>query len=268
MKYLFTLSTGKCGTSYLATMLKANIPQATTMHEYHSLDEIGYGRPDIKTMIAYNTKGNIDEVQDYWQQKWQTISTGTAPLYAETSHILMNVGLVENAAQLIQPEDEVHFVTLTRNIYDILVSLHNKKDLITGLNSLFWYLHPHYTKLFISPEKYSNFSLFGRRLWYIHEICTRAAYYQLKYANIPQFHFHTITLDELNDREFVASFLEKIGHGVAVDRVFIPERQNIGTTKEELFESDIKEMKEMITQMPVDYQLVAKEFLAQHESMF
>src|SRR5689334_3546706 len=114
MKLIFTLTPGRTGTAYLSELLKWNLSDAEVHHEIQTYTSFGECTPDISQLHAFNVFGNTPAVQQFWRRKFDKILASGKPVYAETSHLLMKAGLVENMAELAKDHD-VHFVILKRD---------------------------------------------------------------------------------------------------------------------------------------------------------
>lgn len=225
MRCIFTLTAGRTGTAYLAELLRCNMADIAAHHEILSYKSFGVDTPDISHMHAFNAFGNTEEVRAFWQRKWQRIQATGARTYAETSHVLMKAGMVENLATLAQ-EHEVHFIHLTRNFYPTLVSYHHRHDFTNMGNQWLWYLDPNYPRNKVDATPFRALGIHGVRLWYLCEINVRAHYYRLKYAHAPHLHFHHATLESLNDPEAVAALLAELGAPKPAGEVIIPPKKN------------------------------------------
>src|SRR5262249_32033815 len=154
--------------------------------------------PDISHLHAFNARGNTPEVQDFWRRKLARIEASDRPVYAETSHVLMKAGLVENMAELAA-RHEVHFVILERDIVPTLISYRNRFDFTNYGNLWMWYLDPAYPRNRVEAAPFLKYGVIGMRLWYIYEIRSRAAHYKNTYSAQPNLHFHQTDIAALND---------------------------------------------------------------------
>src|SRR6266849_1968222 len=96
--FVFTMTTGRSGTAYLAGLLAANLPDVESHHELLGWDQFGVNTPDLSHMTLFNSQGNIETVRSFWRQKLARIAAAPSRFYVETSHLLMKAGLVENLA--------------------------------------------------------------------------------------------------------------------------------------------------------------------------
>ena len=77
-KFVFTLSSGRTGTAFLAHLLQANLPGAEVHHEILDYAAFGVDTPDVSHLRQFNAIGNSQLVQSFWKQKFQRIA-GAAP---------------------------------------------------------------------------------------------------------------------------------------------------------------------------------------------
>ena len=124
MKLIFCLSAGRTGTAYLAELLRANLPHPSiAMHE---VMPFGVHTPEVSHNMEFNNKGNTKLIKDFWERKFNIILSQPIEYYAESCHMLMKAGLVENAAEFIPEYNEVKFIILKRDdTENTLKSYHN-----------------------------------------------------------------------------------------------------------------------------------------------
>jgi hypothetical protein len=72
--FIFSVSTGRSGTAYLAKLLAANLPDAEIHHERTGYQNFGVHTPDASHFTLFNSLGNVKNVQDYWAQKLSRIA--------------------------------------------------------------------------------------------------------------------------------------------------------------------------------------------------
>ena len=107
-RLIFTVATGRCGTKYLAMVLRA-IPGVSSHHE---------PRPDFaEVMRAVQT--NSDLAHRFWiEQKLPVIERQKAPVYIETSHVFCK-GFFEPLLALGYTPD---VIVLTRSLRQVALS--------------------------------------------------------------------------------------------------------------------------------------------------
>ncbi|HET9764809.1 MAG TPA: hypothetical protein VFR50_14905 [Casimicrobiaceae bacterium] len=64
-QFVFTLTTGRSGTQYLAELLRQNLPDAECYHEICGWDRFGVDTPDLSHMTLFNSQGNVESVQAF-----------------------------------------------------------------------------------------------------------------------------------------------------------------------------------------------------------
>jgi hypothetical protein len=143
--FVFTLTTGRSGTKYLAELLGQNLPRAECHHEICGWDRLGVDTPDVSHMTLFNSQGNVDKVRSFWQSKLARVAATPQAWYVETSHLLMKAGLVENLA-LLTETGTVHLIALERDPYATIVSFRNRFDFWGKADRWLWYLDPEYPK--------------------------------------------------------------------------------------------------------------------------
>jgi len=225
MKLIFTLSAGRTGTAFLAELLAGNLPDAEVYHERIGFEAFGVDAPDLSHLTLFNSRGNIRKVRRFWDQKLDRILKGSTEFYAETSHVLMKAGLVENAVRRCKGH-ELHFVRLRRAQIPTLLSYERRGDFLNKSSQWLWYLDHDYPRTFINTKAFRQFGLHGLRLWYLVEIEFRAVYYQERYKHSPGVHFHEADIDELNEPIKAAELLSALYPERPSQAVRIPEKMN------------------------------------------
>lgn len=226
MKLIFTLSTGRTGTAFLSELLAQNLPGAEVHHERLGFDAFGVHTPDLSDMVLFNSRGNVSKVKRFWEQKLERILESKAEIYAETSHVLMKAGLVENAVRICRGH-ELHFIRLRRAIVPTLLSYERRGDFMNKSSQWLWYLDDAYPRTFVKPEQFRRLGFSGLALWYLLEVEFRAAYYRERYGDEPGVSFHAADLDDLNDPSNATALLSAIRGEPLVERVIIPEKKNV-----------------------------------------
>lgn len=225
--FVFTLTTGRSGTRYLATLLRQNLPDAECHHEIHGWDRFGVDTPDICHMTLFNSQGNVEKVQAFWRSKLQRIAATPRRFYVETSHLLMKAGLVENLAPLTAG-GTVHLIALERDPYATIVSFRNRFDFLGKASCWLWYLDPEYPRNVVPSQGLVAHSLNGVCLWYILEVRAWVARYEKLLASEPRIVLHRFSLEELRDAQGVARLLRALGAAVDPANVRIPAPENVG----------------------------------------
>jgi hypothetical protein len=244
MKLIFSLTCGRTGTAFLASLLESNLQGARVCHEILSYGSFGLDTPDISHLQAFNVHGNTAEVKEFWRRKLQRIEAWDGPVYAETSHVLMKAGLVENLAELARAH-EVHFVILERDILRTLVSYRNRSDFTNYGNMWMWYLDPGYPRNMVDARSFLDHGVLGIRLWYICEIRWRSAFYKHEFSRLPNFHFHRFDIATLNDPAKAHELLQLLGASIRANEVAIPGKQN-ETKSEPVPQTEIARLRDAI----------------------
>lgn len=225
--FVFTLTTGRSGTKYLASLLELNLPAAECHHEIHGWDRFGVDTPDLSHMTLFNSQGNVEKVQVFWRSKLTRIASTQSRFYVETSHLLMKGGLIENLAPLTDA-GTVHLIALERDPYATIVSFRNRFDFLDMANRWLWYLDPEYPRNLVASRDLVAHGLNGICLWYILEVRARAARYEALLSGEPRIVFHRFDLEELRYTEGAARLLDALGARVHPAKVRVPAPENVG----------------------------------------
>lgn len=220
-KFIFCLSAGRTGTTYLATLLEANADDAVVHHEILNYDAFGVDTPELSHLLQFNSKGNTEWVKQFWRTKMSRVLAAGEPVYAETSHVLMKAGLVENSIHL-QAHGELHFVILKRDWFKVIKSYLDRHDFDNVGSWWMWYLDPGYPKNMLSFERFQKLQGWGVCLWYLSEIACRAEYYRQRFSHLPNVHFHECNLEDIVRPEGASLLLRGLGLKGEADAVTIP----------------------------------------------
>ena len=226
-QFVFTMTTGRSGTRYLADLLAQNLPDAECRHEFSGWGHFGVDTPDLSHMTLFNSEGNVEKVQAFWRAKLRRIAARPRPLYVETSHMLMKAGLVENLAPLTA-RGTVHLIALERDPYATIVSFRNRFDFWDKANRWLWYLDPDYPRNIVPSGELFQQGINGLCLWYILEIRARAARYEAQLAAEPRIAVHRFSLEELRVAGGASRLLRELGVVIEPTRVGLPPPQNVG----------------------------------------
>jgi hypothetical protein len=226
-QFVFTMTTGRSGTAYLAELLAANLPDAQCHHEIIAWESFGVDTPDLSHLTLFNSHGNVEKVQGFWHQKLARIATVPVSHYVETSHLLMKAGLNENLTPLMKA-GRVHLINLQRDPAATIASFRARYDLANKGSQWLWYLDPDYPRNLCNPKEFLKFGINGMCLWYITEIRLRAAYYELLLAGQANVTIHHASLEDLQKPVVVSDLLKALGMPIAADRITMPSPQNVG----------------------------------------
>lgn len=193
---VFTLTAGRTGTNWLASMLGKSLRDCQAHHEILGYDRFGLDSPDLSHFTLFNSKGSCDEVRGFWQRKSARVAQSQATWYVETSHVLMKAGLVEHI-DLFTAFAPVHLIVLTRDIVDTVASYSQRGDLANVGNQWLWYLDPDYPQNILDPTPFKTHGLLAIRVWYWMEITARQGYYEALLADRTDVVIHRYDLSEL-----------------------------------------------------------------------
>jgi hypothetical protein len=225
--FVFSMTAGRTGTGFLADLLEQNIDDAEVHHEILGYDTFGVDTPDVSHLTLFNSQGNVEKVQSFWEHKFDRIQNSKAVHYIETSHILFKAGLVENL-HMLPMDAHIYFIALTRDPVKTVMSYRNRYDFINSGNMWMWYLDPAYPNNLVDATPYKRYGLEGVCLWYLSEIRTRTEYYRLKLSGDRRVTFLDVDLDDLNQHEHVAKLIQGIGANPISDRIVLPPKANAG----------------------------------------
>jgi len=243
--FVFTMTTGRSGTLYLAQLLQQNLPDAECYHEIVGWDRFGVDTPDLSHMTLFNSQGNVDKVQAFWRAKLTRIAATPRRFYVETSHLLMKAGLVENVAPLTD-RGTVHLIALERDIFATILSFRRRLDFVNKGNWWVWYLDPDYPRNLVPSARLVDAGLNGLCLWYILEIRARAARYERLLAGSRNLVFHRVDLAELRSREGVSRLLRALGVDKAPEDIAVPAPRNVGVTLAKIDADEQDRIRELI----------------------
>ncbi len=260
-RFTFTISAGRTGTRYLAHLLARNMPGAEVHHERLGYDQFGYNTPDLSHFTLFNSQGNVPNVQRFWDQKLRRIAGGPNTCYAETAHVLVKAGLVENITPLTET-GEVHLIVLTRDIEKTIASYLVRGDFANkGLMWLF-YLDPDYPRNIVDGSSLKALGQIGTALWYYCEMACRAAYYEKLTADWPNVYVHRASLSDITQPNGAAELLTNLGQEADPAGVTVPPPQNTNPANMRLTDEAAKQLRQAIRENPFDPDSFAEQFLA------
>jgi hypothetical protein len=226
-QFVFTMTTGRSGTKFLASLLRENLPDAECHHEIHGWDRFGVDTPDLSHMTLFNSQGNVAKVRAFWESKLGRIAATQHRYYVETSHLLMKGGLVENLAPLTAA-GIVHLIALERDPYATILSFRNRFDFLDKANGWLWYLDPDYPRNLVPSQYLVAEGVNGLCFWYILEVRARAARYEALLAHHPRIVFHRFSLEEIRHAQGAARLLRALGASVEPSLLRLPGPENCG----------------------------------------
>ena len=224
-KLIFTITSGRSGTAYLAELLRSNGPAGAYHHEILGWDHFGVDTPDLSHMTTFNSKGNTANVRDFWRRKFNRVASGAGEVYCETSHVLAKCGLIENL-DLLDVSYEVHVVALRRDTLATALSLRRRGDFLNYGNMWLWYLDPRYPKNITALR--GGITASNLCVWYVVEMLARAEYYRLLLRGVPNVTLHRATLEDIAQLRGAKELLDALGIVTPTSRIVIPAAQNEG----------------------------------------
>ncbi|MFA6544489.1 MAG: tetratricopeptide repeat protein [Limisphaerales bacterium] len=259
--YIFSLSTGRSGTNYLADLLELNLPRSRVHHEQLGYANWGVDSPDVSHLTTFNNVGNSELVRAFWQRKFGRIKALDLRYFAETSHVLAKAGLVENL-DLLQGSGKVHLIYLKRDILKTVSSLVTRADFLNKGNMWLWYLDPDYPNIIVSPEPFRRFGQIGFAFWYVIEMRTRAEYYRLLLAGCDAVVFHEADLEAVSRRDGAAKLLAELGVDLLPAEIELPGRVN-ANTGERLDDARRQQIREVVGSLTFDEAALARSWYEQ-----
>jgi hypothetical protein len=254
--FVFTMTAGRTGTAYLAELLRQNVTGAETHHEILGWDKFGVDTPDVSHMTLYNSVGNHPKVQAFWQDKLGRIAQTPAPVYAETSHLLLKAGLVENLGPLLAA-GTVHLVALERDPYPTVLSYRNRFDFLNKGMWWMWYLDPDYPRNILRAPKLLEAGLNGLCLWYIFEMQARARFYLKALAGQPRVRVHLAKLEEISEPAGAQRLLADMALPGTAPLVTLPPAKNEGKRRIDWGLEEEERIRALIRDCGVDPEAVA-----------
>jgi hypothetical protein len=255
--FIFTITAGHTGTTWLASLLGANLPNSAVYHELLGYDRFGVDTPDLSHMTVFNSRGNVDYVQAFWRQKADRILEQPLSWYGETSHLLAKCGLLENI-ELFSRHGNVHIICLERDLYSIVRSMHLRHDMSNKGDQWLWHLDPDYPRKLLSPSFFLPHGLDGVRLWYACEMLTRAAYYRQLLQGEKNVYLHRLKIEDMADAKSCHRFFESIGAPVPPEEFVYPNKSN-ASRADQL--DDIAPISKLIATMAFDPEAIATQYI-------
>jgi len=256
-QFVFTMTTGRSGTAYLAELLGANLPDVEFHHEFLGWDDFGLNTPDVSHMTLFNSQGNIEKVQEFWRHKLARIVAKPNRFYVETAHTLMKAGLIENLAALTKA-GRVHLIDLQRDPVATIKSFRARFDFLNKGNLWLWYLDPDYPRNLSNSKELSKFGYNGLCLWYITEIRLRAAYYEKLLAGNPNVQVLHITMEELTRPDGASRLLGDLGVAKRPGELITPQAQNVGPKTDDWTQGEEESLRKLVAAAQFDASALAE----------
>ena len=159
LKYIFCISTGRCGTEYLSKLL-ATLEGCNSFHEQ---------KPRLhKTEMRNYLQGNREYIQKLMPDKISRINSHSGSLYSDTSHIFIKSFGWEIPKYI--PQDEIGIIILKRDIDKVAESTHRTQSGPFNDLGRDWVISPYDNSIISSPLsvlEYKLHRLFLKILWRI-----------------------------------------------------------------------------------------------------
>ena len=261
-QFIFPITTGRTGTTFLAHLLELNLPQGSEVHHERSYflgspyNGFGIDTPEVSHFSRFNTLGNDGWVQAFWEQKNARLIKSAAPVYAEISHPLVKAGLIENIDALAEA-GRVDLVILTRDNEEIMWSFITRMVFTNYGFTWLFALDPRWPNVIVDYAPFEREGLAGMAAWYIHEIWTRAEYYRLLLEERANVHVHEVAMTDLVTPQGAARLLAALGH--KTDTPIMPEPAN--ANEGSLYGPEEREhCRRILRDIPIDYQATARAY--------
>lgn len=224
-RFIFTITTGRSGTNFLAELFASNLDNAQVHHEQLAYSDWGVNSPDVSHLTTFNHVGNSSHVRAFWSQKFARLKALDVRYFAEMSHVLAKAGLVENLDQL-QGAGVVHLIYLKRDIAKTVISFINRADFLNKGNMWLWYLDHGYPNIIVTADPFRSLGQVGYALWYIMEMRVRAEYYRLLLAKRAGIVFHEVDMEEVTRIEGATKLLAGLSMDAMPAAIRMPGRVN------------------------------------------
>lgn len=256
-RFVYTVTTGRSGTAFLSELLKANLADATVVHEHTHFLSIGRRTPEISQLLRFNMLGNRREIRYFWKHKFSLDMAEPTGTYAECAHMLAKAGLIENLDQLPE-EAEIDVVHLTRDVEETAWSIFNRGDYRNFGFSWLWALDPRAKNIIVPSADFLRYEMVGCAIWYVTEMRARGAYYRQLLGEGGRVRFHEIDLAELATEAGAERLLSAVPVARR-DRLTMPPRANAGTSI--VFEDSHRDrLQKMVAHLARDYEQLGEDF--------
>jgi hypothetical protein len=203
----------------------------------------------------------VEQVQAFWRQKLARIAATERQFYAESSHLLMKAGLIENLQPLLDV-GRVHLIALERDPVEIILSLRSRGDFLNYGNIWLWYLDPKYPKNLVNSDALMKHGMNGAILWYILEVRSRTAFYEQLLADRADVAVHRFTLKELGGRDGVGRLLGCLGVATPPDDPVVPAPQNVGLGNKPFPPDERAKIEKLVASVRFDPRAIAQEAIS------
>lgn len=159
IKYIFCISTGRCGTDYLSKLL-ATLDGCSSFHEQ---------KPRFhKRVMQEYLKGNKEPIRELVIQKMEKINSSRDVLYSDTSHIYIKSFGWEIPKHI--PQEEIGVIILKRDIDKMAESTHRTQSGPFNDLGRDWLIYPNGNNILRPPMSVIEYKLYRvilKALWKI-----------------------------------------------------------------------------------------------------
>lgn len=256
--FVFTITPGHTGTTWLSELLAFNLPGSRVYHEILGYDRFGVDTPDISHMTLFNSQGNVAQVRAFWEQKAARILADDTSWYGETSHLLSKCGLLENIG-LFTRVGTVYIICLDRDLLALVRSMRRRCDMLNKGDQWLWHLDPDYPRKLLSAEFFAPYGVDGTRLWYGCEMRTRAAYYRQLLAREERIRFIKTSIEALAEPRALVWLFGQLGLRVEPENIAVPPRANVSAGQAAAGDEPVARL---IGEMQFDPEAIAAQYIA------
>ena len=250
-KFVFTMTAGRTGTSWLRDLFDVNF-KCVAVHEYLNFGDIGLRSQDIGIMQAFNEWGNNERVKTFWRRKFQLLPN--CDFYVETNHGLGKCGLIENLEMLPEGSD-ISIITMRRNWLKQAMSYLDRFDFHNYTVPWQWYLDMRYQNRIIPAGPFKEKGMLGHVVWYIAEVEARQAYYRQLYGD--KYNFIDAKLESSTTQQGAQKLLAHFGHQ---GQAYLPAKTNANKGTTSGFDPEM--VRQFIERIHFDSEKIASEYIA------
>lgn len=222
-RFVFTITPGHTGTTWLAEFLGAHLPRCAAYHERLGFDLFGEQTPDLSHLTRFNSEGNVAAVRAFWRRKAGHVMTESVSTYIETSHLLAKCGLLENLELFLQ-HGAVTILCVARDPVAIVRSMRRRGDMLNKGDQWLWHLDPDYPRKLLDAGFFRPHGYDGLRAWYVCEMAARAAYYRRLLEDTPGVRFVSVRIEDLREAPGARALLTTLGVAETVAPDLPPKR--------------------------------------------
>lgn len=255
---VYTISTGRSGTSFLSKFLSANLPGAEVHHERTRWDQMGIVTPEASHFMTFNNVGNIPRIAAFWKNRLAMDAASEAETFVETSHFGARAGLIENLAAR-PPGTRAVVIAQSRDPRPTLWSFHNRCDFRNSGFTWLFTLDSRYRNVIVTSKPLEAFAMMGKALWYVIEMQVRASYYRRLLSQMEGVEFVSLDLSELHPSQTGGKRVLEAILGAAPQDIVWPEKSNV--LQDEMFGEDIRaQCDNLVARFPFDADDLASQY--------